>query len=140
MIREREFSHDNVYKIGRSSMSNCTRMKSYPKGSQIICINSCIDSIKFEYVLIQLFKYKFTQETEYGSEYFRGDIKEMKNEILKLLLDESKGYANGGNIASLQFEIDNNKELTEEKLSCKRILELKGLLQEKIIEISNKVW
>ena len=140
MIREREFSHDNVYKIGRSSMSNCTRMKSYPKGSQIICINSCIDSIKFEYVLIQLFKYKFTQETEYGSEYFRGDIKEMKNEILKLLLDESKGYANGENIASLQFEIDNNKELTVEKLSCKMILELKELLQEKIIEMANKVW
>ena len=59
----------------------------------MISLNSCIDSIKFEYILIQLFKFKFIQEIEYGTEYFRGDIQEMKNEILKLLLDESKGYS-----------------------------------------------
>ena len=142
ILREREFltNNDNVYKIGRSSMSNCTRMKSYPKGSQIVSINSCIDSIKFEHILIQLFKYKFIQETAYGTEYFRGDIMEMKNAILKLLLDESKGYSNGGNIASLQLDIDNNKGLNVGKLSCKEILELKGLLQEKIIEIADREW
>ena len=140
MIREREFINDNVYKIGRSSMTNCTRTTRYPKGSQIISLNTCIDSIKFERILIQLFKFKFIQEREYGTEYFRGDIQEMKNEILKLLLDESKGYSDGENIASLQFKIENNKELKERKLPHKDILELKELLNEKIIALANKEW
>lgn len=32
IIREREFKNDNVYKIGRSNMTNCTRLITYPKG------------------------------------------------------------------------------------------------------------
>ena len=140
MICEREFMNDNVYKIGRSNMTKCTRSTKYPKGSQMISLNSCIDSIKFEYILIQLFKFKFIQETEYGTEYFRGEIQEMKNEVLKLLLDESKGYSNGENIASLQFKIQNNKELKERKLPQKEILELKELLNGKIIALANKEW
>jgi hypothetical protein len=47
--------------------------------------------------------------TEYGTEYFRRDVGEMKNEILKLLLDESNGYSSSSdNIASIQNIIDNN--------------------------------
>jgi hypothetical protein len=88
---------------------NCARMKNYPKGSQLISLNACINSVKYEYILILLFKKKFIQMTEYGTEYFRRDVGEMKNEILKLLLDESNGYSSSSdNIASIQNIIDNN--------------------------------
>ena len=56
------------------------------------------------------------------------------------MLDESKGYSDGENIASLQFKIENNKELKERKLPHKDILELKELLNEKIIALANKEW
>jgi hypothetical protein len=94
LLREREFvlTKSNIYKIGRTNMTNCIRFNNYPKGSQLISINTCIDSVKFENILMIIFKKKFTQMTEYGREYFKGDVTEMKNEILKLLLDESKGY------------------------------------------------
>ena len=64
----------------------------------------------------------------------------MKNEILRLLLDESKGYSDRENIASLQFKIENNKELKERKLPQKEILDMKELLNEKIIALANKEW
>ena len=141
LLREREFvtTDDNVYKIGRTNMMNCARMKNYPKGSQLISLNICINSVKFEYILIMLFKKKFIQMTEYGTEYFRGDVGEMKNEILKLLLDESNGYSSSSdNIASIQNIIDNNVAKHDVgRLPKERILELKELLNERITTLSN---
>jgi protein-arginine kinase activator protein McsA len=77
--------------------------------------------------------------TEYGTEYFRGDVGEMKNEILKLLLDESNCYSSSSdNIASIQNIIDNNIAKHDVgRLSKERILELKELLNERITTLSN---
>ena len=83
LIHTREFYNNNkpIFKIGRShTLEN--RIKYYPKGSKIICMINCINSVICEKELIKIFKEKFTQKLEYGIEYFEGDKNDMIIEIL----------------------------------------------------------
>ena len=79
LLQEREFikTKENVYKIGMTKKENCKRFNQYPKGSillfQIIC-NNCK---KMETQIIELFKEKFNQRRDIGSEYFEGSYKNM---------------------------------------------------------------
>ena len=62
---------EEIYKIGRSHDLD-TRVRQYAKGSKILCLISCENSIQCEKDLITLFKIHFKQIKEYGSEYFEG--------------------------------------------------------------------
>ena len=73
-----------IYKIGRSNILD-NRMKQYPKGSKIICMINCENSILCEKELIKLFKEKFVQKLEYGTEYFEGDKRLMIKEIFNFI-------------------------------------------------------
>jgi hypothetical protein len=73
-----------IYKIGRSHHIH-SRIKHYPKGSKIICILNCENSIFCEKELIKIFKEKFNQRKDYGTEYFEGDKKLMIREIFKFI-------------------------------------------------------
>ena len=86
LIHPREFvSTDlSIYKLGRSNNID-NRVKQYPKGSNILCMLMCKNSIACENYLINLFKNKFTQNTYYGSEYFEGDKQMMIREIFNHL-------------------------------------------------------
>jgi len=73
-----------IYKIGRSNILD-NRMKQYPKGSKIICMINCENSILCEKELIKIFKSKFIQRLEYGTEYFEGDKRLMMKEIFNFI-------------------------------------------------------
>ena len=62
---------EEIYKIGRShDLDTCVRQ--YAKGSKILCLISCENSIQFKRELSVLFKIHFKQTKEYGNDYFEG--------------------------------------------------------------------
>lgn len=91
MLREREFiaSNQDIYKIGRSEQENCIRVVKYPKSSELICKNSCFDCLEMENYLIKLFKNKYIQRTDIGSEYFEGNVIQMHNDICMTIVNDS---------------------------------------------------
>jgi len=91
MVHPRELIRlaENVYKLGRSHHVE-SRIRDYPKGSKIMCIMNCIDSIFCEKELIKIFKEKFIQRKDYGTEYFQGDKHLMIKEIFNFI---DKQYA-----------------------------------------------
>ncbi len=84
IIREREFMTQDklVYKLGRSN-NMINRARQYPKGSEIILLLKCSDTVNVETKLIKLFSKDFKQCKEYGTEYFEGDI----NSMIKLAVN-----------------------------------------------------
>ena len=96
LLREREFAEQNknVYKIGRSvntafcrpSKTPYDRMNGYPKGSQIIMIYPVNNNvITIETNLKQLMTAKFTRCDEYGTEYFKGNLRDIINIMTEFL-------------------------------------------------------
>jgi hypothetical protein len=82
LIKEREFkkSNEDIYKLGRSFNLNM-RIKDYPKRSSLFLIIFCKDCENIEKQLIILLTNKFKIRSDYGAEYFEGDIDKMINEI-----------------------------------------------------------
>ena len=82
LIHTREFRslNENIYKIGRSYDLD-VRIRQYPKKSKIIFAINCENSLLCERELMKIFKSKFIQKLDYGTEYFEGDKKEMIKEI-----------------------------------------------------------
>jgi len=90
ILQTREFinAEKNIYKIGKSGQENLKRFNSYPKGSKLIMQVICSDCNIVEKNIIDLFKEKYTQKKDIGTEYFEGDINQMKDDIY----DECKKY------------------------------------------------
>ena len=82
--RELHTLQKNIYKIGRS-YKLYDRIKQYPKTSKIMFIINCKESVLREKNLILLFKSKFIQKLDYGTEYFQGDIDDMIKEIFNYI-------------------------------------------------------
>ena len=82
LIKEREFkkSNEDIYKIGRSFNLN-TRIKKYPKKSSLFLIVFCKDCENIEKQLILLLTNRFKIRSDYGTEYFEGDIDKIIYEI-----------------------------------------------------------
>lgn len=93
LIHIREFikSKENVLKMGRSDNLD-NRVRQYPKGSNILFMMKCKDSILCEQYLLNLFNIKFTHKSEYGKEFFEGNEDEMIDEIYKYLHNYNKNY------------------------------------------------
>jgi len=70
---------DNIYKIGRT-INILERLASY-KRYKIVFITSCLNDVQCEKELLQLFRLKFTECKEMGSEYFYGEYQQMKRTI-----------------------------------------------------------
>src|SRR5271170_2163448 len=87
LIREREFVrfNESVYKIGRTTQTPNNRMSAYPKGSEVILTKKVINSTSLETVIINNFKKNFKLMTEYGNEYFLGDVDLMVTQIDKII-------------------------------------------------------
>lgn len=79
LLQEREFTKTNelVYKIGMTKKVNHQRFNQYPKGSTLIHQSLCVNCNVVEKCLISIFKNKFKQRTDIGTEYFEGDYVSM---------------------------------------------------------------
>lgn len=90
LIRTREFKNadKNIFKIGKTKNEPNKRLGNYGKGCELICAfaikNECIDL--GERVLIDIFKAKFLQKIEIGTEWFEGDLIEMCSTISEFCL------------------------------------------------------
>jgi hypothetical protein len=82
LLLEREFIHNplKIAKIGRSVCFK-NRMKQYPKGSKLLCVNKCNDSVKAETDLLILFNMMFKHREDIGDEYFEGETSQMIKQI-----------------------------------------------------------
>lgn len=121
LIRTREFLNLNqpVYKIGRSNSKILTRMNGYEKGSEIILSSQVVNCYILEKELKKIFKEKFKQRKDIGTETFEGDVNEMisimMNQIniqINKLIDGDKQNITNTIIEDVKVEI---KDSIEEK-------------------------
>ena len=87
LIQLREFVNNktDVYKMGKSKQKNCKRVDQYPKGSKVFQVKICNDCDKMEKKLLEIFRNKFIQRKDIGSEYFEGDCRDMMREINEII-------------------------------------------------------
>lgn len=77
--------NESIYKIGKTKRNGLERFTSYPKGSDLLFHIACPDCDILEKHLIDEFKNKFIQITDYGTEYFKGDPDKMIDNIFSLV-------------------------------------------------------
>lgn len=78
----------NIYKIGMTKQENLNRFKTYPKGYKILLLIGCNNSNNMERKIINRFKFKYEQITNYGLEYFKGNYLDMIKDITDLVINE----------------------------------------------------
>lgn len=79
-----------IFKVGRSEQADCRRLSGYDQGYKVLFWNSCLCDKKLERIIIQLFKLKYSQRKDIGTEYFEGDWRLMIQDIMLILLKEIK--------------------------------------------------
>ena len=80
---------EKIYKIG-CSYNLYKRIKQYPKNSKVLFLFVCNNSRDVESRIKKYFNVKFKQVTDYGSEYFEGDYKNMIQICNKKILDDNR--------------------------------------------------
>ena len=103
--------NENVYKIGKTQDFN-KRLNGYDKGSiplLVLHVNECDQT---EQKLIQIFTSKFKRRTDYGNEYFEGDVKEMLVTIV----------SNVNTVVSLPCIQDNTNNIIKHKTQLLKML------------------
>ena len=81
LLQLREFvkTNEDIYKVGMTSQENEGRFRGYPKGSVLLFQDSCENFKEAEKQILKKFKTSFTQMTDIGTEYFKGDLRQMKD-------------------------------------------------------------
>ena len=90
LLQEREAIRLNepVYKVGKTKQENLKRISSYPNGTELLIQIKCDKCDTIEKDLIKLFKEKYDQKTDMGTEYFEGDCNEMIKDIYKAVFKD----------------------------------------------------
>lgn len=90
LLQEREFRRlqEPVYKIGKT-ITIKTRMKKYPKNSEVFLILKVFNCHIIEKLLLTEFKKIFKQRMDIGHEYFEGDVYEMMNIITSTINNQN---------------------------------------------------
>jgi hypothetical protein len=102
-LREFVISGANVYKIGRTDRTINKRFSDYPKGSLLIYhVEVGNETCALESNLIQALKENenMRQCVEYGTEYFEGDVDDIKNILQKIVTDNNENNDNENKKAS----------------------------------------
>lgn len=86
LLQEREFKRlkEPVYKIGKTKRLK-SRLKKYPKNSDIILFIKVNNCDKIEEILLKIFNKTYIQRNEYGKEYFEGNLNSMIQLIIKII-------------------------------------------------------
>jgi hypothetical protein len=87
LLHEREFKKlkEPIYKIGKTTRFK-NRMKKYPKNSDIFLNIKVLDCNKIENMLLQEFPKIFKPRKDIGKEYFEGNVYQMINLIMTIIL------------------------------------------------------
>jgi hypothetical protein len=100
MIVEREFLRlppsCKAFKIGKTGMLT-SRMRQYPKGSQMITSVRVADADAAERALLAVFGAAFERRNDIGREYFAGDPVAMQRLFWTVL--DTKGFLTSGHVA-----------------------------------------
>lgn len=85
----REFirTGEDIYKVGRTS-NLMRRFYEYPKGSRLLFSQYVDDDVSAERKVLAALRTRFTSKTDYGSEYFEGELPEMVREVVAVLDSE----------------------------------------------------
>jgi len=97
--------NEEIYKIGKTKRNNFKRFNEYPSGSILLLQSSCKNCDLMERRLLKIFDEKYIKETDYGREYFRGDLFEMKKVINSEIMNEE-----------VVIDVDNNENLSSNTL------------------------
>jgi len=155
--RESYRLNEDVFKIGKTIKTSLERFNQYPKGSRLILHIECFDVDNTEKYLIDQFNKLFTNVSDYGVEYFRGNLCDMKKVIYSnieicVTLDKSlDDYRNKLNycdkviqknrsleneILRMKSEIENYKE----RLSyCDKVIEKNKSFENEILIMKNNI-
>lgn len=89
LLQEREFIRleEDTYKIGKTTQKPNSRLSGYPKGSKVIIFFEVDNCHEIEKQLIEEFDENFEHMSEYGREYYSGNLKEMKQLFGQICLD-----------------------------------------------------
>ncbi len=77
-----------VYKIGRTCQVFLKRYETYPHGSQLHIQFRVRNSFDVEKQVIRIFKECFIHRTDFGREYFEGDINELTDKMYNIVQAE----------------------------------------------------
>jgi hypothetical protein len=90
LLQEREFlkTNENIYKIGKTKQENLKRLCNYPNGTQLIFQMICNDCDIIERRIIYTFTDKYLLQKDIGNEYFKGNYKDMIDDIYNIIKNE----------------------------------------------------
>lgn len=120
--------NEPVYKIGKTNDFS-KRISGYDKGSIPILIIYVNNSDIFEKLIIETFKIYFIKRTDYGNEYFEGNVSDM----IGIIMDKFKELNMCYNIEQLNQELEQ-----KEKLELEQKLKLE-LEQKEKLELEQKL-
>ena len=114
-----------IYKIGKSTQTDCKRFKGYKKGGRLLYLSECYDCHELERQLIELFKTKY--ELKQGKEYFKGNFRRMVNDI------QFACYNEQGDVA-LDDVISNENQIMQQNIevTLKNIEVMQQVMQQNI--------
>ena len=140
LLREREFVrlNENCYKIGRTSQDPVKRFEGYPKGSEIVLYIAVDNCLTAEKQLLAIFKNKFQQKKNYGTEYFSGDKNEMIKAILGVATKSSVDLEVLNKISSLTAKIEEMQALLNKEQNVPLINTKKYNTQERYIDLQTE--
>ena len=89
-LREFIFRNENIVKFGYTKLLYFQRLMNYPNFSEIYIVYKVnVDNNIVEQNILKIFNQLFIQESDYGTEYFRGDFKIMA-QIIELYLTKNE--------------------------------------------------
>jgi len=130
--------NEPVYKIGKTNDFS-KRISGYDKGSIPILIIYVNNSDIFEKLIIETFKIYFIKRSDYGNEYFEGNVSDM----IGIIIDKFKELNMCYNIEQLNQELEQKEKLKQElkqKLELKQEQKLKQKQEQKLkLELEQKL-
>jgi len=126
LIQEREFIHleKPIFKVGKTKQRNFTRFTQYPKESALIFQSACNNCDLCEKEILQLFKKKYEQKKNIGTEYFEGDYTCMLSDISDIITQQWKK----------QKVIDQERKVIEAEFKRKLEDELREKIEDELRE------
>lgn len=115
-LQPAELRNTSRFKIGMSSKSDLSRVRSYRNGTRYIAIIECIDYIYVERLLINHFNKNYKLIA--GCEYFEGDELCMLNSFIKIVMEyKNKSIENKKQVEKILEVTENPAEsIKTEKL------------------------